>query len=308
MKTSVRNKSGYRKKSKTRAWNGLPATVRQTLFEKSLHESFFVSIFWHLASFFILSLIIFLFNFFGLTPKIFPQPIKKVKDIEFNLSGSKYNRKRHSSISANSTSTTESLDNTQNDPQSTSNNINPQKTSQNNKSSVSLKQANNAPNFDMPMPSLKSMSSGLSSGGKKGQSHNTDNSSGSVPSIGDINDAFSSGGGSSSSGFDKNATRKIISTYDISPYVNELKQDIRWNWKQPKSIENKRVELFLRIARDGRLIILNVKRTSEIGEVDNAALNSVKKCLPLSPLPQKYPKNYLDIVFTFSSNSIGSRY
>lgn len=163
-----------------------------------------------------------------------------------------------------------------------------------------------ADKFAVPMPKLNSLSSGLGGGGKiKHRASGFDPSGASV--------GTSDGGGKSASngsGFDKNTTKKMISSYDISPYVNELRRNIRWNWKAPKNPEGKRVELFLRIAKDGRVVILNVKRTSESGEADNAALNAVRRTMPLNPLPSKYSKSYLDVIFTFdsSANSLGSRF
>ena len=158
------------------------------------------------------------------------------------------------------------------------------------------------PDFSMDMPKLKSISSGLSgSGTPKKHASGFDVSSSSINSGGTSNQWDSSSGGGSST----KTAKKIITTYDISPYVNELKRDIKANWSKPA--QSKRVELFLRIAKDGRLIILNVKRTSDNGDIDNAALNAVKKCLPLNPLPAKYNKSYLDVIFVFDSNTITSR-
>jgi len=109
------------------------------------------------------------------------------------------------------------------------------------------------------------------------------------------------------SGVDKNSTG-IINTYDISPYINELQRNIKWNWKLPKEqATNQTVELFLRIARDGKLVIFNIKKTSEIAEADNAATDAVKRALPLNPLPINYKKGYLDVVFIFDYNASAIR-
>lgn len=286
------------------SWNGLPATVRQSLFEVTLTESFFASIFWHIIGLLLIWIISFCIIFFGLAPKIFPIPKTKVQDIEFNIGGGSSHRARHRTR----TTTIESMNE----------NFSVSQTTQNNNTTTSSKTTKDSnkktaviPEFSMPISGLKSISSGLG-GSKKGGNNISGGSSGGDNSMDDINGAFASNGGSSAgsgaNGFNRNATKKIITSYDISPYVNELKRNIRWNWKAPEGSENKRVELFLRIAKDGRLIILNVKKTSEAGSVDNAALNAVKKCLPLNPLPSKYTKGYLDVIFTFSSNSVGSRY
>lgn len=299
MKTLTKNKNKKFKYSFKANWNGVPATVRQTLFEATLYESFFTSLVWHIIGVLLIWAITFSIMFFGLAPKLFPTPKTKIKDIEFVIKGQSTHRSRHSKAKSVQPSN-ETVSTPKPEQNKINSNITPQKNNDGKKNAV-------IPDFSMPMPNLKSLSSGLG-GSAKTSSSSTSGTSNSP--ISDINNAFSTSKGSSgsSAGFDKNTTKKMITTYDISPYVNELKRNIKWNWKIPKGNENKRVDLFLRIAKDGRLIILNVKRTSEIGEVDNAALSAVKKCLPLSPLPAKYNKSYLDIIFTFGSNSIGSRY
>lgn len=310
MKTLSKSKI-KKKKSKTETfkiiWNGVPATARETLFQVSLMESFFASMLWHVIGVFLLWAIMFCIMFFGIAPKLFPPPKAKMKDITFVLNDKSGHAARHSKMTSqqSSNSVSETVPKQNKIIPNISNKV---KTSTN--KAVTNSSKNNVSDFSLPMPNLKSLSSGL---GKSNKSGNHSGGSTSNSPMGDINDAFATNGGSgtgtgASSGFNKNATKTMIASYDISPYVNELKRDIRWNWKAPSGSENKKVELFLRIAKDGRLVILNVKKTSEVGDVDNAALNAVKKCLPLDPLPSKYAKGYLDIIFSFGSNSIGSRY
>lgn len=324
MKTQEKNKTINIFKGK---WDGVPATVRKTLFETSLYESLFTSLFWHIALIILIWLITFVFFFFGITPKLFPKPKQNVRDIEFIMKNSHISRVKYSQAKTQHSSAAKASIEPKKEPEkintkvpSVKNVVSKKSETHTSKSTKLAKTTKSTgqtkttvarhsqgvpvPAFSMSMSKIKSMSSGLDGSGsskRHGSGLASSNSSSG------INNAFSSGNGSSGhSGFDKNATKKVITTYNIAPYVNELKRNIRWNWKTPKS--NKRVELFLRIAKDGRLVILNVKHTSEVGEVDNAALNAVRKCLPLNPLPSKYSKSYLDVIFTFDSNSIGSRY
>lgn len=301
MKTLLKNRRKKSQKKIKVAWNGVPATVRRTLLEIPLSKAILKSSIYHIVGVSVILIITFCLLFFGVVPKLFPPPKAKMKDIEFILSGHKSRHK--AARSSNSVNKVPSEQNKISTPKNVETKT---------EKAISKPSKNSVPDFAIPMPNLKSLSSGL---GKSNKSK-TSSSSSSGSQIGDINNAFSSSegngsgegaGNGTSSGFNKNATKAIIAAYDISPYVNELKREIRWNWKAPNGSENKKVELFLRIAKDGRLIILNVKRTSEAGEVDNAALNAVKKCLPLNPLPSKYNKSYLDVIFTFGSNYIGSR-
>ena len=307
-------------------WNGLPAIKRKTILEHSLYESIFTSVFGHIILFLLIWALTFSLFYFGIAPKLFAKPKPKIQNIEFELNNSvwrksSHNRHEQRAKVASSKSLPAAVPETK-QPKAKSefsqifNKMTQKSKATTNKKSTQSPFATKAakgskkstvPAFSMPMPNLKSVSSGLN--GSKGKKHHASGFDASHSVLGD-NDGGASAGKNSSgnSGFNKTATRKIISTYDISPYVNELKRSVRWNWKSPHAEGNKRVELFLRIAKDGRLIILNVKKTSENGETDDAALSAVRKCTPLNPLPAKYNKNYLDVIFTFDSNYVGSRF
>lgn len=307
MKTLEKNSKKKKKNIFKKQWNGVPATVRPTLHESSLFEAVFASLFWHIVGGLLIWLIVFLFMFFGITPKLFPVPKEKIQDLEFIIKSSSSHRSHYNRVETVQSNLSPDVAPVNPEPQTTpiSQSTASSKNSTTSKAKSSTHSNVGIPDFSVPMANLKSMSSGLGGSGKTTHRVAGFDSS----SAAGFGSSSSSGGSSSaSSGFDKNTTRKMISTYDISPYVNELKRNIRWNWKTPKDNGGKRVELFLRIAKDGKVVILNVKKTSEIGDVDNAALNAVRKSMPLSPLPAKYTKSYLDVIFTFDSNSVGSRY
>lgn len=296
MKTQEKNNSQRIKEKLKRYWDGVPAVVRKSPLEDSLYNFLFKSFFGHVFGIFLICGVIFLLNFFGLTPKIKDHAMK-VKDIAFNLSGPQ-NRDGGTKINEQNIVSDKKVVNEAKSfskPQPNSN--------------VKKSKSTEIPDFEIPIPDFKSMTSGINSSGALKK--HVSGSEVSTKSISEGVGASSSEGSSAGTGgFNKVATKNLIAVYDISPYVNELKREIRWNWKIPANAENKKAELFLRIARDGKLMILNVKKTSETAEVDNAALNAVRKCLPLNPLPEKYNKGYLDLIFSFDSalNSIGSRY
>lgn len=267
------------------SWNGLPAFIHPYEIDNTLSNHFFLSIVSHITGFIFLWALFTTLNINEINPLIKTDKIPK--DIVFSIKDSSSPRaKKGKSLRTEIKQT--------NVPET----IKP-KTNTN----------DSLDDFSIPMPKLKPISSGSRTLGSRtgSSSGQTTNSSG---EIGHENGSAKGVGTSNGNGFDKNTARKTLIPYDISPYVNELKHNVRMNWKQPKTGEGKYVELFLRIAKDGRLIILNVKRTSEVGEVDNAALNAVRRSLPLNPLPSKYNKSYLDLVFTFNStnSSLGSRY
>ncbi|OGI04807.1 MAG: hypothetical protein A2Y25_04265 [Candidatus Melainabacteria bacterium GWF2_37_15] len=152
--------------------------------------------------------------------------------------------------------------------------------------------------LSIPVPKIKPLSSNVGSGAQ--------GSSGPASSDSISGDGDGTGSGRRRDGGLGNSyvINNILDNPDITPYINELQRRINWNWKPPAGNENKRVELFLRIAKDGRLVILNIKKTSLSGEMDNAALNAVKKSLPLNPLPSNYKQGYLDVVFSLDYNVV----
>lgn len=94
---------------------------------------------------------------------------------------------------------------------------------------------------------------------------------------------------------------------DFGPYMRELQNRIKRNWEPPKGEESRRVVLLFTIARDGRLISVNVSKSSGLAAADNAAINAVKLTAPFKPLPAEYKKNSVDIQFTFDYNVFGAK-
>lgn len=92
---------------------------------------------------------------------------------------------------------------------------------------------------------------------------------------------------------------------DFGPYMKELQRLIKMNWDPPKGNESKRVILLFTIARDGRLLNVNVHRSSGLPAADKAALDAVKLTAPFRPLPPDFRGNSVDIQFTFDYNVFG---
>lgn len=94
---------------------------------------------------------------------------------------------------------------------------------------------------------------------------------------------------------------------DFGPYMRELQNRIKRNWEPPKGEESRRVVLMFTIARDGRLLSVNVSKSSGLAAADNAAVNAVKLTAPFKPLPVEYKKSSVDIQFTFDYNVFGAK-
>ena len=89
---------------------------------------------------------------------------------------------------------------------------------------------------------------------------------------------------------------------DLRPYVTELQRRVLRNWSMPSNDNSKKTVLFLRIAKNGNLMILNVKTPSGDTYIDGLALDAVRKAQPFSALPAGYRNAYADIILTFDYN------
>lgn len=94
---------------------------------------------------------------------------------------------------------------------------------------------------------------------------------------------------------------------DFGPFMRDLQQRIKHNWNPPKGEENRCVVLLFKIARDGRLISVNVSKSSGSDVVDRAALAAVKMTAPFRPLPNGYSEDSVDIQFTFDYRIYGAK-
>lgn len=101
----------------------------------------------------------------------------------------------------------------------------------------------------------------------------------------------------------ENETSKNINTnvndIDFKPYMKELQRNIKSHWDPPKGNETKRVVLLFKIAKDGRLLTLNVHEPSGNLFVDKAAINAIKLATPFQPLPDKFNGESIAVQFAF---------
>jgi len=304
----------------------IPEFIKPDNPEISFRDSFIISTAAHFLGagflWLIIKLILFLLLFFGLNMPLKVNPEHKIQDIEFvlkkpaknqiklslkksspNIGGSKSNvktRETNKIVNRNPAKIT---------PKAHNETVSPSK-KQPRKGNKPPK--NDEPDaFSIPVPKIKPLSSDMGYGTQGASGYSSPASSptdvtASGEGTGSSEDGDSAGAGRRrAGGYGKDSNiNNILKDPDLTPYINELQRKIRWNWKPPVGEENKKVELFLRIAKDGKLVILNIKKTSLNPDIDNAATNAVKKAIPLSPLPSGFRKSYLDVVFTFDYNAV----
>jgi len=152
-----------------------------------------------------------------------------------------------------------------------------------------------------------------SPGGSPAPVMSNSGSSGSSSGRSRYKSGYSAGGGSAGNPSPGNPSGRpgidAMKEPDFGPYMRELQRRIKRNWEPPRGNESKRVVIYFKVSRDGRLLTLNVKKSSGVAVADKAAVSAVELTAPFSPLPAEYRGNDIDIEFTFDYNvfSVGGR-
>jgi protein TonB len=73
-------------------------------------------------------------------------------------------------------------------------------------------------------------------------------------------------------------------------YLLEVREKIRANWSYPHEAAERHLDgslvIEFHIARDGRLSLLELRRTSGVAVLDDYALNAVRLAQPFPPVPE----------------------
>ncbi|WP_273770877.1 TonB family protein [Nostoc sp. UHCC 0926] len=92
---------------------------------------------------------------------------------------------------------------------------------------------------------------------------------------------------------------------DLTSYLKKLQQRVQQEWLPGLSDSDRRTVLDFTINRSGQVSNLNIAQTSGFSVTDEVALNAIQRAAPFAPLPTGYPKNYINIEFTFDINVYG---
>lgn len=96
-----------------------------------------------------------------------------------------------------------------------------------------------------------------------------------------------------------------ISAINFEPYMHELQNRIKLNWKPPVVKNSERISVLMTILKDGKLEKCKIFQSSGDEQVDKAALDAVKTAAPFKPLPQEYKGKSIDIQFFFDVKTYG---
>lgn len=86
---------------------------------------------------------------------------------------------------------------------------------------------------------------------------------------------------------------------NMSLYLKELHRRIKRAWRPPGG-ESRTAEILFRLKRTGQLASMKLTRSSGNNELDDAAMVAIAGCAPFKTLPQEYPSDYLDLLYTFN--------
>lgn len=96
-------------------------------------------------------------------------------------------------------------------------------------------------------------------------------------------------------------TEEKYNDIDYSAYMRTAQQRIKEAWQPPKGEEGKQVSVLFVVNRKGELLTLEIAKSSDSNEADNAVLNAVRVAAPFGALPEGAPP-HVHIRFTFVYN------
>ena len=101
--------------------------------------------------------------------------------------------------------------------------------------------------------------------------------------------------------------KKIEKTLNENPdifkdYMYRMQKNIKSNWNPPEQEVSRSATVLYTINKDGTLKKCKVLKTSGVKELDEAAIEALKKSFPFEPLPEGFDGKSVDVQFTFDYN------
>lgn len=91
--------------------------------------------------------------------------------------------------------------------------------------------------------------------------------------------------------------------FPFTYYLIAVRNKIANQWSPPKGVSSGgaalRSTLYFRILRGGTVTDVAVEQSSGVGFYDQSALRAVQAAMPLPPLPEEFPDEYLGVHFDF---------
>ncbi|WP_373532915.1 TonB family protein [Vampirovibrio sp.] len=94
---------------------------------------------------------------------------------------------------------------------------------------------------------------------------------------------------------------------DFGPFMADLEKRIKRNWSPPRGADSRKVVLMLFIARDGKVVKIEVKKSSGDPEADESAKQAVNASAPFMILPPQFREDILPVEFAFDYNVLNPK-
>ncbi|MFH1541055.1 MAG: TonB family protein [Elusimicrobiota bacterium] len=110
-----------------------------------------------------------------------------------------------------------------------------------------------------------------------------------------------SNSGSESSTGSNNSVDVNAGNFPYVGYINVLRNKVAQNWNPSPypSNNSKKVLVYFKIVKDGKIENLTIKESAGISFVDRSAIRAITNSTPFPPLPAGYADDYLGVYFMF---------
>ena len=106
---------------------------------------------------------------------------------------------------------------------------------------------------------------------------------------------------------DVNQTTPEVHPAQWNAYLKMADTRIKNNWNPSKIDNSKMISAKFTVEKNGEITNIRFTRLSGIKELDNAALDAIKKASPLEPLPKEFTGKNVDIDYFFVKHNIVSK-
>lgn len=95
------------------------------------------------------------------------------------------------------------------------------------------------------------------------------------------------------------STANPIQNVDFGPYMKRMQDKIKANWAPPVKNMTAQIVVKYRILKNGSLDSYGITASSGSQELDNAAIDALRRSAPFEPLPESFNKESILVQFTF---------
>lgn len=99
----------------------------------------------------------------------------------------------------------------------------------------------------------------------------------------------------------------VAEDIDFGPFMADLEKRIKRNWVPPRGAESRKVVLLFFLGRDGKVVKVEVKKSSGDKEADESAAQAVLAFSPFMVFPPKVKEDVLPVEFTFDYNVLNPK-